>query len=933
MPTRIVLRRLPLFLLVLFGCLPPQNAEAESRLRVGLYRNSPKLDIDAAGQPTGIFVDILEAIAHEEKWSIEYVRCAFDECLKLLEAGRIDLLPDVAFNEERAERFALNQETVLSSWSQLYAPPSSNIRSLPDVNGRRLAVLAGSIQAEELTKLAQAFDVDLEVVPFPDFPSAFRAVAEGRADAVATNRFYGDQHARGAGLKDTFIVFNPVRLHFAAAKQGDPALLDAIDKRLRALKSDPGSPYYRTLQRWTLGSRSSPLPTWILSSALGLLTALAIGLAWVFLLRRQVAARTAELGQANALLDTIIESIPDTVVLKDCELRLLRINRAGEKLLGRSREALLGKTNDELFTKEEADAFNRADREALAGRKPLDIPEEVVQAGEHGERILHTRKVPILDEAGELRFLLGISEDITERRRVEAQLCESTALLGIAQRIARLGGWSVELATNRVTWSDEIAAIHEVPQGRSLSLEDWLNFFAPEWRERIAEVFGDCSKQGTAFDEEMEIVTTGGRRVWVRVIGEAVRDSSGAIHRLQGAFQEITDRKQAEEERRKLQEQLLASQKVEAIGQLAGGVAHDFNNLLAVILSCAEGALCTVAKDDPLREDLEEILRAGERAASLTRQLLAFSRKQVLHLEVLRLDKVIAEAEAILQRLLGEDIELSVQVAEDLGCVRADHGQLTQVVMNLAINARDAMPEGGKLVIEAANIELDEKAALEYPGASPGPYVMLSLTDTGSGMAPETLERIFEPFFATKEKGKGTGLGLAMVYGIVNQSAGSLRVQSELGRGSRFEVLLPRADAAATAPAKPAESAVSRGSETVLIVEDEPTVRKTAERVLRTAGYTVLTAASGGDALVLCEKHLASIDLLLTDVVMPQMSGRALSERLSSLRPELKTLYMSGYTDDALRQHDVFAPGKGFITKPFSAATLTRKVRELLDAS
>jgi PAS domain S-box-containing protein len=410
-------------------------------------------------------------------------------------------------------------------------------------------------------------------------------------------------------------------------------------------------------------------------------------------------------------------------------------------------------------------------------------------------------------------------------------------------------------------------------------------------------------------------------------IATADGQPNGFVH----IVKDVTSEVEANKEKVKLEEQLKLVQRLEAVGRLAGGVAHDFNNLLSVIISYAGFAVDALRESDPVHADIVEIQKAGQRAAALTRQLLAFSRKQILEPEVLSINKVVTGIESMLRRLLGEDIDIEVHRADELGSVLADPGQIEQVIMNLAVNARDAMPQGGKLTIETINAELDEDYAEQHVAVKPGRFVMLSVTDTGSGMDAETRAHIFEPFFTTKEKGKGTGLGLSTVYGIVKQSGGNIWVYSEPGRGTTFKVYLPRVDAPAADIKRRPVSVMATGSETVLLVEDEEAVRRLADRILRSAGYKVLTAAGGSEALLLCEKHDGVIDLLLTDVVMPHMSGRELAERLAKTSPKLKVLYMSGYTDNAIVHHGVLDPGTRFIGKPFAAAELTRKVREVLD--
>jgi CheY-like chemotaxis protein len=372
---------------------------------------------------------------------------------------------------------------------------------------------------------------------------------------------------------------------------------------------------------------------------------------------------------------------------------------------------------------------------------------------------------------------------------------------------------------------------------------------------------------------------------------------------------------------------------MEGIGRLAGGVAHDFNNLLTVMTGYGEMARETLSPTDPAREDLGELLKAAERATDLTRQLLAFARKQAIEPRILNLNELILDMGRLLRRLIGEDIELVTHPAPDLGQAKVDRGQIEQVVVNLAINARDAMPDGGKLTIETKNATLDDLYAQRHLEVSAGDYVLLAISDTGVGMDAEVQSHLFEPFFTTKAAGKGTGLGLATCYGIVKQHGGSIGVYSEVGHGTTFKIYLPRIIPPTEEIAHRNEiNGLLRGVETVLLVEDEVAVRALAARVLRAQGYTVLEAANGDEALALAQdRGETEIDLLLTDVIMPQIGGRELAARLAMLIPTVKILYMSGYTDDAIVHHGRLEPGTVFLHKPFSPAALARKVREVLD--
>jgi signal transduction histidine kinase/ActR/RegA family two-component response regulator len=383
-------------------------------------------------------------------------------------------------------------------------------------------------------------------------------------------------------------------------------------------------------------------------------------------------------------------------------------------------------------------------------------------------------------------------------------------------------------------------------------------------------------------------------------------------------------------ERLRLEEQLRQSQKMEAIGRLAGGVAHDFNNVLSVILSYGDMLLADMKPGDPMHDDILEIRKAGKRAADLTRQLLMFSRQQVLEPKVLDMNEVLTSMNKMLQRILGADVDLVSLPAQSLGTVRADPSSVEQVIMNLVVNARDAMPTGGQLTMETGNVVLDEAYAKAHIDVKPGPHVMLAVTDTGTGIDSVTLSRIFEPFFTTKEKGKGTGLGLSTVFGIVQQSGGSVWVYSEMGKGTTFKVYLPRVDAAVETVRATDAPATLRGSETILLVEDDDQVRAVARGILLKNGYHVIEARNAGEALLHSEKHPGTIHLLLSDVVMPQMSGPELAKRLATARPDMRVLCMSGYTDDSIVRHGVLEAHIAFLQKPITPDMLTTKVREVL---
>lgn len=519
------------------------------------------------------------------------------------------------------------------------------------------------------------------------------------------------------------------------------------------------------------------------------------------------------------------------------------------------------------------------------------------------------------DEIGELALSFNkMTESLAESRQA---ILEEKSRLEELIRDVKEGVCFIDAAGN-------VALINKsIEESLGIRSEDVVGKPATEWSwavENIGEILS-VVKDGKQPYYAGEAVC-GGRQM--EITASPIRSNGSSIGTVI-VFRDVTDRKRLEEEARQ-------SQKIEAVGRLAGGIAHDFNNLLTVILGYTQLLLRRLAPADEMRPDVEVIDHAADRAAALTRQLLAFSRKQILAPAVLDLNGIVSGLTKMIRRIIGEDVDLVTVLAPDLGAVKADPGQVEQIIMNLVVNARDAMPQGGRLTIETANASLDGSFVHAHAGAAAGSYVMLAISDTGAGMDAETRSRIFEPFFTTKEVGKGTGLGLSMVYGVVKQSEGYIDVESAPGRGATFRIYLPRVEETAeSAPAAGLPAAARAGGETILLAEDDPTVREFSARVLRGLGYTVLDAADGKEAVLILSRYAGKIHLLLTDVVMPGMSGGDLAARAASIRPGTKVLFMSGYTDDTVVRHGVLESEIAFLTKPFAPEELARKVREVLE--
>jgi len=637
--------------------------------------------------------------------------------------------------------------------------------------------------------------------------------------------------------------------------------------------------------------------------------------------------RAAEgLRDSEARNRAILESALDCIVTMDHAGLVVDWNPAAERTFGFMRADVIGKEMAELII---PPRFRELHRRGLAqylttnqgpvlGNR-LELSAVTADGAEFPIELAINR----IESEG-LPMFTGYIRDITERKRAEQELSQSEERYRDLVENAHDIIYSHDLEGNYTSMNKagELSTGYTHEEAMALNLRQTV---APECLERAKEMLRRKLAGESVTAYEMEILAKDGRRITVEANTKLVYHDGVPVG-VQGIARDVTERKQ-------LEEQLRQSQKMDAIGQLAGGVAHDFNNLLTAINGYSGLALQRINDNHPLRGYLEEIKKAGDRAANLTRQLLAFGRKQILQPLPINLNDIVTDMTKLLRRLIGEDVQLTAKLDPALKKIKADPGQIEQVLVNLVVNARDAMPQGGNLTIETATVDLGEEYAGRHVDVLPGLYVMLAVSDTGTGMDEATQARIFDPFFTTKAKGKGTGLGLSTVYGIVKQSGGNLWVYSEPGHGTTFKVYLPQL---ATAPekleVKEAESALPGGSETILLVEDEDVVRGLAQKILEQSGYKVLAASRGDEAIRLGAESSEAIHLLLTDVVMPETSGKEVADRLRELLPGLRVVFMSGYTDEAIVHHGVLDSNVEFIEKPFTPNALARKVREALDS-
>jgi two-component system cell cycle sensor histidine kinase/response regulator CckA len=638
---------------------------------------------------------------------------------------------------------------------------------------------------------------------------------------------------------------------------------------------------------------------------------------------RDISVRKAaekHLAQMESRYRGLLEAAPDAMVVVNQGGEIVLLNVQAEKQFGYRRDELVGQKVTNIIPKGFAERLVadglRTAADALAQQIGTGI-ELTARRKDRSEFPIEIMLSPLDGVDGIL--VTAAIRDITERKRREYDLsCLAAVVESSHDAIMSLTPGGIVL-----TWNHGAERVFGYSSAEAIGRS--IVFLSPAGRPSEGLTLMERVERADDVEPfETVGVKKDGTQIDIALTLSAIKNSDGQVVGVSSVARDVTESKNMEE-------MLRQSQKMEAVGQLAGGVAHDFNNLLGVILGYTGIMLERLGPNDPNRKGIDEIQKAGNRAALLTRQLLAFSRKQVLQPKVLDLNAVVASTEKLLQRLIGEHIELVVILDPALGRVTADAGQLEQIIMNLAVNARDAMTPGGKLTIETSNVEVDEEYAALHADARSGAHVMLTVTDTGCGMDAKTLDRIFEPFFTTKEFGKGTGLGLSTVYGIVKQSGGSVWVCSEVGVGTTFKIYLPRVSTIleAASPGDRLET-VEGGSQTILVVEDEAALLQVTRESLETVGYVILAAQSPAEAIRISESHPGPIDLMVTDVIMPGMNGAELATHLSVSRPEMKVLYVSGYIDDTIVRHGVLEPGLTFLQKPFSPKALARKVSEVL---
>jgi two-component system, cell cycle sensor histidine kinase and response regulator CckA len=624
----------------------------------------------------------------------------------------------------------------------------------------------------------------------------------------------------------------------------------------------------------------------------------------------------------------LVEQVKDyAIFMMDTAGRNASWNEGVARVLGFQESEFVGGSVREIFTPEDRAAGVPENELATAAREGSANDDRWMMRKDGGRFWATGITTALRGADGELLGYSKVIRDHTAEKRLDEERRTSEHRLLTALAAARMGTWEWEIAPNRERFDEGLCRLFGVEASEISTLDDVLALVHPDDRTAVALAYRQSAESGADLDVEFRVVRRDGSVRWLRDHGKVLYDPNGDPSVMTGACVDIT-------ERRRMEERLGQVQRMDAVGRLAGGVAHEVNNMMTAILGFTDLLLDPTRPGDPRRADLLQIRKAAGRAATVTAQLLAFSRRQLLQPRVVDLNVVVADLHPMLLRLLGEDKEVTVRLDPELWPVHTDRGQVEQALINLALNARDAMPQGGRFAIESANVELEEEYLARHPGTiiARGPYVRLVVSDTGSGISADVQSRIFEPFFTTKPVGQGTGLGLSMVYGLVKQSGGFVWVYSEPGQGTAFKLYFPRV-ARPEEPRQPQEPPpIPRGQETVLIVEDDELVRLLTARILAAQGYTPLEARNGNEALKLIRERPGEVQLVLTDVVMPGLGGAVLARGLAKLQPGLPVLFMSGFTDDEVVRRGLLEPGAPYLQKPFDAATLGRRVREVLDS-
>ena len=893
-------------------------------VKVGVFPVDPIVSVTPGGEPRGFFVDLIEEIARQEGWLLVYVPGSWNEGLERLKDGRIDLMTSVAPVPERRKWMRFSEESVLMVWGQVFVHPRLDLATILDLQDKRVALAKGDINGRNFRRTAEAFGVTCRYIEVPTHADIFRMVQSGEADAGVAPNIYGVAHDHEYGLVATSIIFSPVESHFAAPVSSDGELLAAIDRHLASWKKDPDSSYYRSMQKWLAVSTATEtkVPVWLLWAAGAVLGLSLVLFLWNRALQRKFQARTRELRESEAKARAIFDQSFQFIGLLDPDGTLLDVNRTALDFIGAAKDEVVGKPFWEApWWSHSVKAQEEVKRGIEVARSGEVFRSEATHPARDGSmRLVEFTIKGIRNDNGEVRWLVPEGRDVTEYRQA-------------LERLARLGQ-AVEQTADMVVITDPEGRVEYVNPafcsvtgfasddalGRSIrflcppDLDDDL--YTPHWfAERGLEPWRGRTRPVKKYGGQLEVDAS---------LSPIVSDG-GEVVAYVLVQRDIT---QVEA----LEQSLRQAQRLEAVGTLAAGIAHDFNNILAAIFGYTELAQLEVPENSPVAEYLDEVIIGAERARALVRQILVFGRRTEHEWQTLALRPLVREVLDLLRSTLPATITVDERLEAD-GTVMGDPGQIHQVVMNLCTNAFQALEErGGTMTLTLEREEIQPEADLPADGPSPGPYLVLGVSDNGPGMPPELQDKIFEPYFTTKDPGKGSGLGLAVVHGIVQAHRGFIRVESEQGKGTCFRIYLPENEEAGSGPEGAATlDRVAGQGEHILFVDDESILARLADQFFSGRGYRV-TALD--DSLSAWEQFRAdpdAFDLVISDQTMPGMTGVDLAAQILSLRPGLPFILCTGYSAEVSREEATSLGISRFVQKPVEMERLGLIVRGLLD--
>jgi signal transduction histidine kinase/ABC-type amino acid transport substrate-binding protein/ActR/RegA family two-component response regulator len=867
-------------LLALCLALAASPAPAAEPLVVGVYDSQPLMIIDAQGRSSGFLVDVVDHIAARESWEVRYRPGTWSQCLEWLRQGEVDLLGGIAYAEQRARYVDFSRESLITEWGQIYAAPGAPIDGVADLDGRTVAVLLDDMHFRNLRVLVQQFGIQCRFVEAEDYETVLMLVEAHRCDAGLVNQFYGAYQGRTFRVAKTPIVFSPVKIFFAAPKGLHPQRLETLDRRLLDLKQDPGSVYFQAMDRWFGGLPGKRTPGWVPLAA-----SLAAGLVAVvglinLLLQRTVRRKTRELSAKN----------------RDLLTEILH-RRQAEETLHRQHE------------------YHVALHETALGLiRRLNLDDLLQAIVRRAGVLLEAREGFVyLYDAGENRLVLkaglgGYAGALGHRLAPGEGLVGLTWQEGAPQAVEDYSAWP---GRRSQPLSDALHRVVAVPMTTGTRASGVIGFAR--------------ARPGRPFDAEEQ-----------RVLGQFAElaaiaiDNATLYTQLQ---QELGERQRMEMERRAMEDQLLQAQKMEAIGTLAGGIAHDFNNILGAMMGYTELSLYDLSAGHAARGNLEQVMLAGNRARDLVKQILAFSRKSEAHRCLVNVVPIVGEVAKLLRASLPATLTIRQEVALHMGMILADPIQVHQVLMNLCTNAAHAMEEGcGELTIRVDPVTLAEGDQGAQGHLPPGAYIRLRVSDTGCGIDPAVMDRIFDPYFTTKPKDKGTGMGLAVVHGIVASQGGAVAVDSRLGAGTTVSVWFPVAGQEANPPEQERPE-LARGTERVLLVDDEAALADLGQAMLARLGYRVTTRTSSLEALEAFRADPGRFDLVITDMTMPNLTGDRLAEAVHVIRPEIPVILCTGYSERMTAEKARAMGIAGFLYKPLLLEQLSQTIREVLAAA